>query len=299
MKKITKIIAVISALVLLSATVFTIISCSNKKEEKVDFNKAFNYSTIGGISALNAYASDMQVNSELNKNRAIAPLNAISSNISDEEKEQIINNLKIAQNMLNGEIVQSEVKQSDRENYSQYYYLSTKDVNGENQTYYFYYNSTNVINKEEPFERESEQRLEGIVLFNSIEYVVIGEMELENNEEEVTFIIKMDEFNFVEIELESENNQKEYSYTLYKNGKEVFETSVEYEISLSGRVELTFENQLNGEEFEYKYEFYKKDGKNFVRVKQEKEGLISKSELRATIQIIIDNNGNNTYVFVN
>ena len=56
--------------------------------------------------------------------------------------ETIINNLKIAQNMISGDIVKSEVKTSSKEGYEFAYTISSQDLSGENRIYEFYYNET-------------------------------------------------------------------------------------------------------------------------------------------------------------
>ena len=299
MKKITKLLAGIVALSVATASLLTVISCSKEKEaETVGFNGLFNYSAIGGISLLRAYTSEAVTEVETEKSSPITLLNGNSTAIGDDEKQQILNNLALARNMLNGEIVQSKTQASDRSDYKNYYSLSVTDITGETQTYEFYYNSTSVTDKEDLFEGESEERLEGIVIFNSNEYSVVGEKEVEENEEEISFLIKLDKDNYVSIKQESENGEKEYSYTVYKNGKEVFETSVEYEALKNGKIQLTFETEQNGEELEYNYEFYQKDNQNFVKVKYQKEGLTGTDNLLAVIQILTDSDGNVTYQFI-
>jgi len=302
MKKRTKIIAGIVALSLAVASLLTIISCSSsnssKKESQAEFNNVFNYSAISGISLLNSYECEALFKGETQKSGAITLLNDASSAISDGEKQQIIDNLALAKGLISGEIIQSKTQKSDRSDYESYYVVSLKDISGETQTYEFYYNSTSKTDGEDLFEGEREERLDGIVIFNSCEYRIVGEKESEDGEEEISFLIKLDSDNYVAIEKETERGEEEYSYTAYKNGREVFETSVEYQTNKNGGLQLVFECEQGGEEYEYSYEFYQRDGQSFVNVKYKREGLSNTNATRATIQILTDSDGNVTYLFI-
>ena len=298
MKKRTKILAGIIAAAVIASTSILVVSCSNKNNNTTDFNSAFNHFAIGGIGLLSSYSGDTSTLANKRQNGAITQLTATSNELSASEKQQMLKNLAIAANMLNGDMVQSEAGESDRVEYQRYYLVTAKDLNGENKVYKFYYNSEKTSDKNHLLNSESVERIEGIVVYNQIEYEVIGERELEEGEEETNFTVKLDQSNYVTIEQETENNEKEYSYTAYQNGVKVFESSVEYQAYKSGRVELTFEREQKGEEIEYNFEFYQENSQSFVRVKYKKESTGKGYGEMAIIQVLTDNFGNVTYQFV-
>ena len=298
MKKRTKILAGIIAAAVIASTSILVVSCSNKNKNTTDFNSAFNHFAIGGLSLLSSYSGEASTLANKRQNGAITQLTAASNELSASEKQQMLKNLAIAANMLNGDMVQSEAGEPDRVEYQRYYLVTAKDLNGENKVYKFYYNSEKTSDKNHLLNSESVERIEGIVVYNQIEYEVIGERELEEGEEETNFTVKLDQSNYVNIEQETENNEKEYSYTAYQNGVKVFESSVEYQAYKSGRVELTFEREQKGEEIEYNFEFYQENSQSFVRVKYKKESTGKGYGEMAIIQVLTDNFGNVTYQFV-
>ncbi|MBQ7407782.1 MAG: hypothetical protein IJW13_00695 [Clostridia bacterium] len=298
MKKRTKILAGIIAAAVIASTSILVVSCSNKNKNTTDFNSAFNHFAIGGLSLLSSYSGEASTLANKRQNGAITQLTAASNELSASEKQQMLKNLAIAANMLNGDMVQSEAGEPDRVEYQRYYLVTAKDLNGENKVYKFYYNSEKTSDKNHLLNSESVERIEGIVVYNQIEYEVIGERELEEGEEETNFTVKLDQSNYVTIEQETENNEKEYSYTAYQNGVKVFESSVEYQAYKSGRVELTFEREQKGEEIEYNFEFYQENSQSFVRVKYKKESTGKGYGEMAIIQVLTDNFGNVTYQFV-
>jgi hypothetical protein len=212
-------------------------------------------------------------------------------------KESILLNLEIAKNTLDGEVVKSEIKESDKPEYEYFYTLTTTDILGDEKVYSFYYNS--VVREEKEYddgivEIEREERLNGIIILDGIEYKMNGNKSTEDDEEEVTFKIMIDESNYVVIEQEMESNEKEFEYKTYKNGRKVYESSVSYEAKFNGKVELEFELEENGNQLEYKYEFFKENGISYVLVKIENNNTYN----RILIQINSDENGNESYEFI-
>lgn len=293
MKKSNKILAGVIAGLVLTLGGVGAAACTSKNQEKSSaFNNAFNYSAIGGIELLKGVEQINKINLSATESRAISALNDSLTTITDEEKDLLLNNLLIAQNTLNGGVVKSEVKTSDREGYQFKYNLSAPSITGEYNIYTFYYNTT--PEKDLDDIGEYEEYINGIVLLDGVEYSVKGEREVEGSEEEVSFLIKLSDSDYVEIERESERNEEEYSYTVISNGKKVFETEVEYEVKKNAKTELKFETKQNGIKVKYVYEFSENTKGKFVKVKL----IDGQSEIKAIIQILTDENGNPVYEFV-
>ena len=174
MKKRTKILAGIIAAAVIASTSILVVSCSNKNKNTTDFNSAFNHFAIGGLSLLSSYSGEASTLANKRQNGAITQLTAASNELSASEKQQMLKNLAIAANMLNGDMVQSEAGEPDRVEYQRYYLVTAKDLNGENKVYKFYYNSEKTSDKNHLLNSESVERIEGIVVYNQIEYEVIG-----------------------------------------------------------------------------------------------------------------------------
>ena len=248
MKKIRNISLLLLGILVLSG-------CKANNNTKVSLKNSFDYSILGGIGLLNSFDSSVSIGMESNFIRR--------SKSPTAEEENILNNLKIAQNMITGDVVKSEIKDSKIEGYKYSYTISSQDLSGDNKIYDFYYNETEL--KTDEFD-EKEWRLDGIVLLEETEYKIQGNREKEGNEEEIQFVVKMDDRNYVVIEEETEKGEKEYSYTKFENGQEVFETEVSYEKSISGVVELEFSSEIEGKEREYNFTFYSNEEGDYVRV---------------------------------
>lgn len=275
MKLKNKILIGILTLVM-AVSALSLAACKKPSEQNaLAFNSVINYSAIGGIGLLKAGE---------NVTGATA--------LTEAEKDEILTNLAIAEATLGGGVVQGEVKASDRAEYEFYYTVSAANASGGNDVYEFYYNETL---RELDFD-ESEYTLRGVVILDGVEYDVIGERETEGDEEEFSFRVSLSEGDYVVIEQESERDEKEFSYTLYKGGRKVYETEVEYEKNLLGKVELSFKINDGGAKQKYKYEFYDALGTSYVRVKLSASG---KETVVAVVKIVTNEDGLRSYEFVN
>lgn len=283
---------IISLSLLTLLGVFILIGCSNSKNNNLSFTDAYSYSAIGGIGLLNQTNEDAYNTSVDSKNNKLLLNN--KTQIKDELKNTILKNLSIAYSTIRGEVVKSETKESDRLEYQYYYTISTVDINGNNQLYEFYYNITSKNIEEDDFEVEIEEKLEGIVILNDVEYKMIGEKEKEDNEEESNFKIFLDQNNFVEIEQESSNNEQEFEYIQHQNGKVVYKTTVEYERKFNKNIELKFEVFEKNIRNKYKYEFFNKNNKSYVSVNY----INDQNKEKILIEIVLDMNNNPSFVFV-
>ncbi len=256
MKRMKKLIIGIISLLVLIAPTFSLFGC--KKDQTLTFAKAYDMSAIAGIEILNTKV----INDET------VTLASNPQALDQTQKDGIISNLIIAKSVANNGITKTETVKSTREGYEFYYTIKATDYLGVEKTYEFYYNKTDITEKDDKFENEKEYRLDGLVILDGVEYSMVGEQEEEDNESEFSFKIAIDNKNYVVIEQETERNESEFSYTAYKNGIKVFETETEYEVNINGNVELEFEiyDKENSVYKKYKYEFFDRNGEEFAKV---------------------------------
>lgn len=282
MKKIKKLLS----LALASAVVLTFgaFAGCNNNQSSLSFETAYETSALGAIGILES------VNAKDNggSNQGLAVVKAISA----EQEQEIVKNLAIVQNTLKGGAIKSEVKESTREGFEKYYTLTATDLSGVEKVYEFYYNETSGRER-------GETRMDGVVILDGVEYTMVGEKEVEWGEQELSFLVKIDNSNCVEIEQEDEGGEREFSYTVIKNGVEVYETEVEYEKTKSGRTIIKFGTETPDGEKKYAFRFYTENGENFVKVVIEEENGRIEDRVLALIKIIVNADQTVTYQFIN
>lgn len=265
-------------------------SCSDKNEinnsnndNNVKFSTMYDYSAISGISMLNSNSSQLKMRNSLN----------------DAQKDKVINNFEIIENLIAGGITKSEEKPSDLPEYETMYTISVNSINGEVENYLYYYNETILKDDDDDDlfdfddEEERESRLDGIVILDGVTYNMYGKKEIEGNEMEVEFKISLDNDTYVKVEQETENGEEEYKYTKYENGRRVYQTEMEVE-EKNHKVEFSFkEKDSNGITTYYKYDIVELDGKKYVRVHLN-DGT---ENIEARLEVSVDENGNRVYTF--
>lgn len=174
------------------------------------------------------------------------------------------------------------VETSDLEAYETMMVFETSTLNGRTQSYVIYYNMT----LEEEDDDESEFILEGIMLLNDLEYVLYGERELEDDEEKIEFIAKLDEFNYVESEYKVEEGEDKFEIKVVSNGILVSETQIKIEHEDNEtKIELEFLDGDNYGSYEFKYET--EDGENILKIEFDSmiDGIASKGEMRVLVTV--------------
>ncbi len=107
------------------------------------------------------------------------------------------------------------------------------------------------------FHREDEEEyiIEGVAVIDGVEYEIFGEKELEEDEYELSLMIRLSAGNYVILEQEVENNEQEYKYQLIENWKKKFEFEIEIgEKSLELEMQVVEENE-EGKTEKVKYAF--------------------------------------------
>mgnify|MGYP000342665455 FL=1 len=252
---------------------------TNKNSSVLSFESMYNYTAISGINLLN------QTTSSSLKMKAL----------TQDEKDLILKNLQVIENLMSSGVIKSEEVASDRQDYETMYTITTSNLDGTHDVYTFYYNQVLIEEEIDEKELEQEYRLEGLVLLNDLEYQMIGEKEIEGDELEITFKVYKDAQNYVEIEQEMENDEQEFAYTLYENGKKTYETELEFELDKKeNKIEFEFSEKNANDKKSYSYEYVTKNQKQYIYVKIKENGTTTK----AIIEVITDENNQISYVFV-
>lgn len=255
------------------ALMMSLASGCKKDNSTISFDNLYDYSAISGISLLN-----------LNYSKSLSLLA-----YNESEKEEIINNLKIVEDVLKNEMIKSEEKSSDRDGFTTMYSITTTGLDGKKENYEFYYSEKSSKQDED----EVETLVEGIVIFDEVEYEMIGKKESEEDEVEMTFKIIKDEQNYVLIEQEIESDEQEFKYSYYQNGRKVYEKELEFEKE-NNKIEIEFKEKDSSNKKTYKYEFINKNNKQYVKVKIK----VGKSKDVISVEISKDENGNVNYIII-
>ena len=184
---------------------------------------------------------------------------------------------------------------SGASNLPEYEYMmqfETKNLANISTSYIMHYNLT----LKEDDGDESEYSIEGILIFGQKTYDVIGEKEMEDDEEKVTFKAFIDENNYVESLYKLEDKKQKFEFLVVQNGFVISESLYEIEYDKNEtKVKLSFTEGNNSGEFEFEY--YTKNGIHLIKIEFEIDlnGVESSGEM--IVQMIIDEiTGNARYL---
>jgi len=207
----------------------------------------------------------------------------ITETTEDPTVDQIEPYIELVEQLLgsnNGLSVTTET--SDLEAYETKMTFQTSTLNNGSESYTIYYNMT--LKDEE--DDESEYVLDGIMLLNDVEYIVSGKREVEDDEEKIEFIAKLDEFNYVESEYKVEEDENKFDIQVVSNGILISHTNIKIEEEDNEtKIELEFIDGSNSGAYEFKYEL--EDGENTLKI--EYETMIDGVESRGEIKVLVMN----------
>lgn len=160
------------------------------------------------------------------------------------------------------------------------------DFNGNAVSYVMYYTETPDREETDGDETERKYLLEGVMAVNGTDYLLTGERSCETDGDETetelkirAYADKSDKKSYIEMaqEISSENGEyeTEYVYSVFRNGKLVEETAIEFETEQKdGKEETSFELKFrNGEaKGEYKAKRETKNGVSEIKVKYKIDG---------------------------
>ena len=216
--------------------------------------------------------------------------------------------------------VESEV--SDNAIYEHKLTFTTMDMLGEQVTYTLYYNETledevdenddqdeannddsevdetnqpddvddaddDQDDQDELDDEEKEYTIEGILVVNDQTFEVIGEKEIEEDEQEIKFTAFIDEFNYVTSKYELESDETKFYIEEVKDGVLYAETEIKIETE-DDETKIELEYRIGNDTFEYEFKYEIEDQRPIIKVEFETtiDGVEDDGEMY--IYIIVD-----------
>lgn len=306
-KKNTMIVTMLTLMLALSA-LFT--ACIIDTDPSTDKNangvgEMGNYTTNAGLVAMSATSSALILD-EMQENTALAAAlgrdDALEGQqLTQAEIEEVEAQLAVLENYMgdNAITIEQSAPAEDDEYYGVYevrMVASTKNLEGEVQTYTMYFNQTETGNKTEidkdghqdeskwEYETEQEFSLEGVIVSGEHVYDMTGKKEVETETEdgvtesetsyEMTVRGENGEYIVFEQSFEEEEGESEqkYEYRIFNENRELvkrFELEFETE---NDKQEIEMKSYENGEVFACKYEKITRNGKECIEAEVMKDG---------------------------
>lgn len=330
MKRKLMIIATVAVVALLS---FALVACTNNDSDKVNGNGSGADLSTKDIFALSASSSAIMLDEAANSRNgsavsvsdvsaeapaqaaqsgAAAQSPAYGSELTEEEKQMLMEQLAVLENFIgdNAVTVTEALVGEDSAYFGIYEYsmiIATNDLSGVRHTFEMYYNQTYLgtevdYDDDKPFfgqnggdfEQEESFRLDGVVLYQGIEYQLTGIKEIETEvehgqtetETKIEIIVKKNVGEYVrfeqEMSTEADETEQEFSYEYYQNGRKVKEFSLEIGVE-NGKKEMEMTSIENGKTFKVEYEEKRAaNGKDFIEAEVVQNGV--KTEVIITVE---------------
>ena len=189
----------------------------------------------------------------------------------------------------NTTIIAPQEQTSDNNLYSKMLIFSYKDMQNQEHNYKLYYNESVPSQNNRPSrdddDYEVSTNLIGEVVYNNNSYELNGIKEVEKDEIEIKFTITLGNNKKVVIEQETENGEQEFSYTIYNNNVEIYNTSIAVEIE-NGMIKFESEYEKNGQELELEIKQAEKNNNNKFYIEYE----YNNQKTRIVVEKINENN---------
>ena len=270
------------------ATSLIFAGCGEQTPTKMSANEIY---AMGMVTAVNF----LQQNS--------ASANTLSSNLSDDTKQNLIQYVSMFENVLQNGGIHPIVTDNTSVDEAYSNYSKKMSITLGDEIYNMYYNETitgtEIEYNEDEIESETNSTLLGVVVMDNVVYNVVGGREVEENgvletETEITLIISKEYIpisqnqelssinlsglnNYVKINQEIENNEIEYEYTT-KYGNNLKTTNISWE-NERNRECLEIELEENGNKVEYEI---RKLDQNKFRIEHEN----GNDEFEGTMEIV-------------
>ena len=270
MKK--KILTVMILSLLLIACLAAFVACDGSDTTKTARSDATQVYSISAVSSV-MYLSAEHAGYEGGIASTSRPEGVTETTVTD-----VKTYLLMFEDMLTGgvpKITESAVDPTTDVEYADYATKLSITVGEETYTMYYTEHAKNNADKVvDDDDEEIETTLNGVIVYGTEKYIVIGEKEIDpnDNEIEIKFTTKSAEnpTDYIIVEQEIERNEISYEYTIVENGREVSKKEVEYETDRNGRFKVEFEIEVNGVEKEV--EVTAIDDNSF-RVEYEQDGM--------------------------
>lgn len=305
MKKVTKILAVVMVIAVITVGLVGCLDNSNKKDGFTLSNSADILSTalVSSANILSGLGTDVQKLSTQQVEETVDVLE--TPDVTDAEINDIHSQIQMFETFIGENPLSVAVEASDREQYEHKMTIKFKDITGEEVGYVLYYNQTLNVDDDDDddedgddvfdifeIDKEQEYSLTGILVVGENEYSIFGEKEHEGNEYELNIIAKIDDNNYIVIEQESEADEQELLYQVWKDGKKVtsFSLSLEEE---KGETSVKIKSTVDGQTTYRKFSKEVKGNETVIKIKQ----TIGNENYEVKVKITIDANGEEVYTY--
>jgi len=177
------------------------------------------------------------------------------------------------------------VTDSSLEDYEFMMTFETKTLQGETQYYTIHYNMT-LTEEDDDDEDEKEYAIDGIMMVNDVTYVLTGKREVEDDEDKIKFMAKLDDNNYVESKYKVEDDEVKFEIKTVLNGVVVSETIIKIEDEDDEfKVELEFLSGDSKGTYEFKYE--DEDGETILKIQYDVEidGVQTQGQIKVLVVV--------------
>lgn len=178
-----------------------------------------------------------------------------------------------------------EVKVSDLEDYEHMQVFNIPNILDGSEKSILYYNIIS-LDRDEDDEDESMFKIEGLIIKGNSEFKMIGEKEVEDNEQTIKMKTYINENKYIETVHETESDESEYFVRHVENGKTIYESKLEIEME-TDEIEIELEIKSATEISKYKMEYEFEDGRPVIEIKFEIEELTTNTKTEGEMKLYI------------
>ena len=292
-------------LTLIIATI-TLIGCSLLDETKTEGSVFDSKDSVIGFSALSSVITlhGSTDGTSLQDNT----VTTLSTHTEDDtfailsEIEELTPYLDLVSTFMgNGSNFSVDIQASDHEDYEHQMTIYTVNMEGETISYDMHYNETFDVDDDEEFDPEEyDSILEGIMIIDDVTYTLYAEREIDEGEESLELVAKLDDENYVtldyEIEIDDDEYETEFLYEMFVNNQLVKSISIEFEQD-EEETELEMKFVRGNRESEYDFEVEIDGNTRYVEIEYKitvDGDTVEEGEIEVTI--VYDAETGQTYV---
>lgn len=203
--------------------------------------------------------------------------------------------------MANGSGFDVSVGESDHEDYEHKMTITTINMEGERISYDMHYNETFDVDDDEEFDTEEfDSVLEGIMIIDGVTYTLYAEREVDEGEESLELVAKLDDDNYITLDYEIENDDNEYEsefvYEMFVNNQLVKRIEIEFEQD-DEETELSLKFIRGNRESEYEFEVEIDGNKRYIEIEYKiVEDGVTIEEGEIEVSIIYDPDTGQTFI---
>jgi len=180
--------------------------------------------SVGAFSAVTLLDQTLDNNNVNAKTPMVKPLSNQDTALIEDYLSYVNGYINMAESIIMGrESLSFHFKTSPLDDYTYSVQLSGINLNGTTYTRTLHYNETEVD--------EGAYIIDGIMVINNVTYKVEGEVEIDDDDIEMSLIATHpdNEDTYLEIYQSIENDEQTYEYEFVRNGDTIFESSLEIE----------------------------------------------------------------------